>query len=83
MAFEAICRGKYPNSPILKLDNAARFRWLTATHSTILQTSTVHPGLCEDPEVTLEKLVGELGAIVNTTQGQNVLAFRVGFHFVS
>ncbi len=42
MAFEAICRGKYPNSPILKLDNAARFRWLTATRSTILQTVTVH-----------------------------------------
>lgn len=59
-AFEAICCGKNPDSPIAKLDNASRFRWLTATRSTILQTSKVHPGLCADPEVTLEKLVGEM-----------------------
>ncbi len=59
-AFEEICCGKTPDSPIAKLDNASRFRWLTATRSTILQTSKVHPGLCEDPEVTLEKLVREL-----------------------
>ncbi len=59
-AFEEICRGKNPDSPIAQLDNASRFRWLTATRSTILQTSKVHPGLCEDPEVTLEKLFLEM-----------------------
>lgn len=59
-AFEEICCGKNPDSPIAKLDNASRFRWLTATRSTILQTSKVHPGLCEDPEVTLEKLLMQL-----------------------
>jgi len=42
MAFEAICCGKNPDSPIAQLDNASRFRWLTATRSTILQTVTVH-----------------------------------------
>ncbi|MFN0215461.1 MAG: DUF3037 domain-containing protein [Saprospiraceae bacterium] len=59
-AFEEICCGKNPDSPIAQLDNASRFRWLTATRSTILQTSKVHPGLCEDPQETLEKLVREL-----------------------
>jgi len=42
MAFEAICCGKNPDSPIAQLDNAYRFRWLTATRNTILQTVTVH-----------------------------------------
>jgi hypothetical protein len=59
-AFEEICCGKTPNSPIAGLDNASRFRWLTATRSTILQTSKVHPGLCKDPEVTLDKLMVDL-----------------------
>ncbi len=59
-AFQEICCGKSPDSPIAQLDNASRFRWLTATRSAILQTSKVHPGLCEDPEVTLEKLFLEM-----------------------
>lgn len=61
-AFEEICCGKNPDSPIAQLDNASRFRWLTATRSTIMQTSKVHPGLCKDPEMTLEKLMGDLMA---------------------
>ncbi len=59
-AFQEICCGKNPDSPIAQLDNASRFRWLTATRSTMMQTSKVHPGLCEDPDVTLEKLFVEM-----------------------
>jgi len=59
-AFQEICCGKNPDSPIAQLDNASRFRWLTATRSSIMQTSKVHPGLCEDPELTLEKLFLEI-----------------------
>lgn len=59
-AFEAICCGKNPDSPIAQLDNASRFRWLTATRSTMMQTSKVHPGLCVDPEVTLDELFLEM-----------------------
>ena len=59
-AFEEICCGKNPDSPIARLDNASRFRWLTATRSTVLQTSKVHPGLCEDPQITLDKLFAQL-----------------------
>lgn len=59
-AFGAITRGVGAASPISRLDIAARFRWLTATRSTILQTSKVHPGLCTDPAATLGKLFDNL-----------------------
>jgi hypothetical protein len=59
-AFKEICCGTNELSPIAKLDNASRFRWLTAMRSTIVQTSKVHPGLCDDPEQTLNKLHEQL-----------------------
>ena len=46
--------------PIAKLPIAERFRWLTATRSTIIQTSKVHPGFCKDPGETLKKLFSQL-----------------------
>ncbi len=55
-AFREVCCGHSVASPISKLDNASRFRWLTATRSTIVQTSKVHPGLCDDPMQELLKL---------------------------
>nr|WP_315820343.1 DUF3037 domain-containing protein [Paraflavitalea speifideiaquila] len=55
-AFEHICQGDVAGGPIGKLDMPSRFRWLTATRSTIVQCSKVHPGLCADPVATLEKL---------------------------
>ncbi len=60
--FREICCGNMTNSPISKLDAASRFRWLTATKSTIIQTSKVHPGFCDDPLEKLEKLHQELVA---------------------
>lgn len=59
-SFEKICMGASKGGPIAQLDMASRFRWLTATRSTILQTSKVHPGLCADPKETLERLFGQL-----------------------
>jgi len=55
-AFEQICAGGAQGGPIGELDNASRFRWLTAKRSTIVQTSQVHPGLCIDPDETLNRL---------------------------
>lgn len=56
-AFNLICNGnRQSGGPIAALPAASRFRWLTATRSTVLQASKVHPGLCEDPESTLERL---------------------------
>ena len=58
-SFERICFGNATGA-IEKLDVASRFRWLTATRSTILQTSKVHPGLCTDPLETLRRLYTQL-----------------------
>jgi len=56
-AFRQICEGnRQCGSPIAALPAASRFRWLTATRSTVLQTSRVHPGFCTDPEETLNRL---------------------------
>jgi hypothetical protein len=59
-AMERICSGATGSGPIGQLDLASRFRWLTATRSTVLQFSKVHPGLTDDPMQTLERLFGEL-----------------------
>src|SRR5690554_6183061 len=48
MAFNEIALGSKNSGPIGDLETAERFRWLTATRSTVLQTSRVHPGLCGD-----------------------------------
>ena len=55
-AFEQICRGSEKGGPIAGLSIAERFRWLTATRSTIVQTSKVHPGLCVDAGSMLTKI---------------------------
>jgi hypothetical protein len=60
LAFEMISQGSQEAGPIGKLDPASRFRWLTATRSTLLQCSKVHPGLCSDPEEALAKLFREM-----------------------
>jgi len=57
---ERICNGSADAGPIGSLDIAGRFRWLTATRSTIIQTSKVHPGFCVDPAETLTKLYTQL-----------------------
>ena len=59
-AFEKICIGGGDSGPIGKLPIAERFRWLTATRSTIVQTSKVHPGFCDDPYEMLMKLHQQL-----------------------
>ena len=59
-AFERICAGGKGSGRIGELPVAERFRWLTATRSTVVQTSKVHPGLCTDPAGKLQKLFEEL-----------------------
>ena len=55
-AFESVCTGSKEGGPIGKLPLASRFRWLTASRSTVVQTSPVHPGFCEDPQQMLMRL---------------------------
>ena len=59
-AFCEICKGGSAAGPIGRLDMGSRFRWLTATRSTVLQCSRVHPGLTEDPAATLKDLHARL-----------------------
>jgi hypothetical protein len=59
-SFEKICAGEPGSGPIGKLPISERFRWLTAARSTILQTSKVHPGLCDDPGEIMTSLFNQL-----------------------
>ena len=55
-SFERISKGGKGSGPIGELSPAERFRWLTATRSTIVQTSKVHPGLTNNPQEVLDRL---------------------------
>ena len=59
-AFDIICKGGPEGGTIGLLDMPGRFRWLTATRSTILQPSSVHPGYTDDASATLEKLFAQM-----------------------
>jgi len=55
-SWNLICQGNSEGGKIAELDMAARFRWLTASRSTIIQHSNVHTGVCENPDLMLERL---------------------------
>jgi len=59
-ALERIAGGDPSAGPIAALDTTARFHWLSSPSSTIIQPSSVHTGLCGEPEEELEKLFREL-----------------------
>jgi len=61
-AMTRIAAGDADAGPVAKLDQSGRFNWLVAPSSTIIQTSPVHTGLCEDPEETLDRLMEKLVA---------------------
>lgn len=56
-AIPAICAGAIGSGPIGQLPLRARFHWLTATRSSIIQTSPVHSGQCTQPDVAIEHLL--------------------------
>ncbi len=59
-AIPAICAGGEGSGPIGRLSARERFRWLVAPRSTVVQTSPVHAGLCEDPGKALDDLVARM-----------------------
>lgn len=61
-SFQRISTGGKDCGPVGRLDTPSRFRWLTAVRSTIVQTSRVHSGLCNDAEKALDKLFAEMVA---------------------
>ena len=57
-----ICAGDPGAGPIAALDLPERFRWLSATRSTVPQVSPVHTGLCDDPAKMLDHLMARMVA---------------------
>jgi hypothetical protein len=55
-----VCRGGLDAGPIGELPQRARFHWLVAPRSTIIQTSPMHSGVHSSPEVALEGLFRKL-----------------------
>jgi hypothetical protein len=53
---ERIAAGDPSGGPIAELDTTARFHWLVAPSSTIIQPSAVHTGVCADPPSQLDHL---------------------------
>ena len=59
-AFERVCAGGKDAGQLGDLPMGERFRWLTAPRSTVVQTSSVHTGLCIDAMDTLQHLLSQL-----------------------
>lgn len=49
-----ICAGE---GPIGQFERTERFHWIVAPHSTVIQCSPVHSGLCQDPASALDQLL--------------------------
>ena len=56
-AIVAICEGAPGSGPIGQLPIRARFHWLTARRSAIIQTSPVHTGRCTDGASALQHIM--------------------------
>lgn len=59
-SFQKICAGDTNFGKIANLEQAERFRWLTANRSTIIQSSPSHTGLCISAEETHKELMNKL-----------------------
>jgi hypothetical protein len=55
-----VCEGGDDAGSIGSLPQRARFHWLVAPRSTIIQTSAVHSGVHEDPKTALDNLFEKL-----------------------
>jgi len=56
-AFVRVCEGGARAGAIGALPLRARFDWLVAPRSTMIQTSAVHAGLCSDVDAAMERLL--------------------------
>jgi hypothetical protein len=55
-----ICAGDESGGVIAKLSQSERFHWLTAPRSTMMQTSPVHTGICDETNALLDRLYTQL-----------------------
>lgn len=59
-AIVAICRGDASGGPIAQLPARARFHFLTAKRSSIVQMSSTHVGRTDDPTGVVEHLMTKM-----------------------
>jgi DUF3037 family protein len=59
-AIPRVCRGGAEAGALGALPARARFHWLVAPRSTVIQVSPVHSGCTDDPAAALERLVATL-----------------------
>ena len=59
-AIVAICAGLPEGGPIAQLPYRARFHWLTARRSSIIQTSPVHTGRCTDAGSAIGRILDRM-----------------------
>ena len=59
-SLQRISAGGADAGQIGQLSQSQRFHWLVSPRSTVIQTSPVHSGLCEDPHRELERLFERL-----------------------
>ena len=55
-----ICAGGKDSGPIGQMSQSARFHWIVAPRSTVVQCSTVHSGCCENSETAIENLLDRM-----------------------
>jgi hypothetical protein len=58
--FQRIAAGDPDAGSIAGMSQSERFHWLTSPRSTVIQTSPVHVGRCDDPEAALDDLLTRL-----------------------
>jgi hypothetical protein len=61
-ATRRLVEGNPDAGPLSEMSPAERFHWLTHPRSTTIQVSSVHSGLCEDPQAALDDLFARLVA---------------------
>ena len=54
-----ICAGDPDAGPVARLSQRARFYWLAAPRSTLIQPSPIHSGVCIDPAAKLQMVFNE------------------------
>lgn len=67
-AIVAICEGAAHGGPIAQLPMRARYHWLTAKRSSIIQTSPSHMGVCTHPGEALQRILQRMVLPLQTDQ---------------
>lgn len=72
-----ICAGGEQAGPIGQLPQRERFHWIVAPRSTIIQTSRVHTGLCEDLPAAIDHLLNVMVRSSQTKRAEIEVEFGV------